>query len=84
MNIKDFKNLDKKDILEMLGIRSESATSSVLRTISLIAMGVVAGATVALLLSPKTGRELRESVARRANQTADDILNAARAKVSQS
>jgi hypothetical protein len=47
MNIKDFKNLDKNDILEMLGMRSESTTSSVLRTISLIAMGVVAGATVA-------------------------------------
>ena len=83
MNIKDFKNLDKDRILEILGI-DKPATSGVLWTIGLVAMGVVAGATVALMLAPKTGRDFRESVARGAKQTAEDILKAARSKVSES
>lgn len=80
MTINDFKNLDKHHILEMLGIE-KPITSRVLGTIGLVAIGALAGATVALLLAPKTGREFRESVARGAKQTAEDLVNAARAKV---
>jgi hypothetical protein len=81
MNIKDFKNLDKDDILEMLGIESGTTTSGVLWSIGLVVVGMVAGAATALLLAPKTGREFRESFARGARRTADDIMSAARTKV---
>ncbi len=80
MNVKDLKNLDKDDILELLGVQT-SSTSSVLWTVGLLAVGAVVGATTALLLAPKSGRELRESFGQRAKETADEIISTARAKV---
>ncbi len=82
MNIKDLKNLDKKEILELLGVEVGGA-SSVLWTVGLLAIGAVVGATAALMLAPKTGRELRESFGRRAKDAADDIITTARAKVNE-
>lgn len=83
MNMKDLKNLDKKDILQMLGVDVPSATSTVLWTTGLVAIGAVVGAAAALLLAPKTGRELRETFGRRAKETADQIITTARAKVNE-
>lgn len=81
MNIKDIKNLDKDQILEMLGLEGErSTTSSILWSIGLIAIGAVAGAGIALLLAPQTGRELRENVSRKLKNTADDVVSSARRK----
>lgn len=83
MNMKDLKNLDKEDILRMLGVDVHSATSTVLWTAGLVAIGAVVGAAAALLLTPKTGRELRETFGRRAKETADQIISSARAKVNE-
>jgi hypothetical protein len=83
MNIKDLKNLDKDEILELLGVDVRSTTSSVLWTAGLLVVGMLAGATAALLLSPKSGRELRETLGRRAKDTADDIITTARTKVNE-
>ncbi len=83
MKIKDLKNLDKDEILEMLGVDVRSTTSSALWTAGLLLVGMLAGATVALLLSPKSGRELRESLGRRAKETTDDLITTARTKVNE-
>ncbi len=83
MKIKDLKNLDKDEILEMLGVDVRSTTSSALWTTGLLLVGMLAGATVALLLSPKSGRELRESLGRRAKETTDDLITTARTKVNE-
>jgi hypothetical protein len=80
MNIKDLKNLDKEDLLELLGV---DTGISVLWTVGLVAIGAVAGATAALLLSPKSGRELLHTFGRRAKDTADDIITTARTKVNE-
>ncbi len=81
MNIKDIKNLDKEQILELLGLESErSTTSSVIWSVALIAMGAVAGATIALMLAPQSGRELRENVGRKLKTTAGDMASMARRK----
>ncbi len=83
MNIKDLKNLDKDDLLELLGVDTGTTTSGVLWTVGLVAIGAVVGATAALLLSPKSGRELLGTFGRRAKDTADDIITTARAKVNE-
>lgn len=82
MNIKDLKNLDKDDLLELLGVDT-GTTSGVLWTVGLLAIGAVVGATAALLLSPKSGRELLGTIGRRAKDTADDIITTARTKVNE-
>jgi YtxH-like protein len=82
MNIKDLKNLDKDQILELLGLESEESTpSSILRALGLMGIGAVVGASIALLLAPQTGRELRETVGRHIRTTTDDAVKMARGKV---
>jgi hypothetical protein len=84
MNIKDIKNLDKDQILELLGLESErSTTSSIVWTLGLVAIGAIAGAGIALLLAPQSGRELRETVGRKFKNAADDVVTSARAKVNE-
>ena len=74
MTVKEFKNLDKDEILDLLGL---GGGTGVLGTIGLIAIGAAAGVSAALLLTPKTGRELRETLSEKARRTADDLINAA-------
>ncbi len=83
MKMKDLKNLDKDEILELLGVDVRSTTSSVLWTTGLLVVGALAGATLALLVSPKSGRELRASLGRHAKEAADDIITTARTKVNE-
>lgn len=82
MNIKDLKNLDKDQLLELLGLEEDESTSStVLRMAGLIALGAVVGASIALFLAPQTGRDLRETVGRHIRTTADEAIKTARGKV---
>lgn len=83
MNIKDIKNLDKEQILDLLGLEERSATSSILWSLALVGIGAIAGAGVALLLAPQSGRELRESVSRKLKNAADDVVSTTRSKVDQ-
>lgn len=84
MNIKDIKNLDKDQILELLGLDSEtSTTSSIVWSMGLVAIGAIAGAGVALLLAPQSGRELRETVGRKFTSAADDVVTSARTKANE-
>lgn len=78
MFTKDSKNLDKERILDKLGLQEKSTLSSVL---SLIGIGALAGAVLALLLTPKTGSELRQTMGRTFKRTAGDVATKARAKV---
>lgn len=82
MNLKDLKNLDKDQILEMLGLEEESSTtSSLFKALGLVGLGAVIGAGVALFLAPQSGREFRESVGRHLKTTADDAMKVARSKM---
>jgi|WetSurMetagenome_2_1015567.scaffolds.fasta_scaffold1061286_2 gas vesicle protein len=84
MKLKDIRNWDKDRILEMLGLeRRQSATSSLLWSLGLIGIGLLAGAGGALFLAPQSGRELREQVGRKLRSNADQVVAAARAKVNQ-
>ncbi len=81
MNVKDIRNLDKEQILGLLGLEEKSILSALFRSLSWIGIGALAGAAVALLLAPKPGRELRKTVGRTFRRKADDLITTARAKV---
>jgi hypothetical protein len=57
------RRLDKDEILSRLGLETKpSIGETVSSVIGLFGAGVLVGAGVALLLAPKSGRELREDL----------------------
>ena len=77
MNLKDLKNVDKTQILEMLGLEEKSSTTSnVLQSLGLIGVGAIVGAAITLLFAPKEGRELRQDIKRRITSATDGIGHA--------
>jgi hypothetical protein len=76
MNLNDIRNLNKKQLLAILGLQVvPSVVSVTAKIIGFIGIGVVAGATVALLASPKTGREVRHSLRRTLRNGIDEVLD---------
>jgi len=76
MNLKSIRNLNKKQILATLGLQTApSAISATARILGFIGIGVVAGATLALLGTPKTGREVRHSLRRTLRNGIDEVLD---------
>jgi hypothetical protein len=63
MKMQDITNMDKNDVLGMLGLEARrSDTSRMLKTLGTFGIGLVVGAGVALLLAPKAGSELRQDL----------------------
>ena len=63
MNLKELRNLDKEDVLEMMGLQTKSSTAAVIGgTVGIFAVGLLVGAGLGLLLAPKAGRELRDDL----------------------
>ena len=84
MKMQDIKNMDKDDLLGMLGLQAKrSDTSRVLTTLGTFGIGLVVGAGVALLLAPKAGSELRQDLRtkfrRDGKDDADDVTANGRA-----
>jgi gas vesicle protein len=81
MNLKDLKNLDKDDLLGLLGLEQKSSTSAwVAGTLGTFGIGLLVGAGIALILAPKPGRELREDIRdklRRAPNEAAEAISSA-------
>jgi YtxH-like protein len=86
MKLNDIRNFSKDDVLAALGLQTRtSALTSVFGSIGLIGLGMVIGAGAALMMAPKSGRELREDLSTRLNGTTRRVaervreeLNAAR------
>lgn len=77
MNLKTLKNMDKEDILGLLGLETKSSTGSWLAgTLGTFGLGILVGAGVALMLAPKPGRELRGAIRNRLRRTPDDLSEA--------
>ena len=73
MNLKELKNLDKDEILGLLGLETKTSTSRWLAgTLSTFGIGLLVGAGVALLLAPKPGRELRGDIRDRLRRAPED------------
>jgi gas vesicle protein len=62
-DLKDLRNLDKEDILEMMGLQSKTSTGAYLAgALGTFGVGLLVGAGLGLLLAPKAGRELRDDL----------------------
>ena len=73
-----FSNLSQNDLLRPLGLqRIEPASRApVLSAFALLGVGLAVGAGVALLFAPRTGRELRDDLGRRAVRLTETARNA--------
>ena len=78
MKLQDLKNLDKDDLLGLLGLETKSSMASdVAGTLGTFAIGMLVGAGVALLLAPKEGRALREDIRTKIQRGREAINSAA-------
>ena len=63
MNLKDVRNLDKEEILSLLGLEKKPSPGTALATaLGTFGVGLLVGAGIALILAPKPGRELRQEL----------------------
>ena len=63
MKLQDITNMDKDDVLGMLGLEARrSHGSRMMTTLGTFGIGLLVGAGVALLLAPKPGSELRQTL----------------------
>lgn len=73
MKISDIGQLSKEDVLGALGLASKRSSSAALvESLAIFGVGVLVGASVALMMAPKTGRELREDLASRVRRSGNN------------
>jgi YtxH-like protein len=77
-----FSTMRQNDLLRPFGLRritpaQQMMMNTVVPTFAVLGLGVAIGASVALLFAPKTGREFRNDLNRRANQLTDTVRNGA-------
>lgn len=70
-DLRNLKNLDKDDLLDLVGLQQKSAADWIVPTISAFSVGVLVGAGIGLLLAPKPGSELREDLRNRLQSAGD-------------
>jgi hypothetical protein len=68
-NLQDLKNMDKDDLLGLLGV--ETRRAPIEQWLGCFAGGLLVGAGIALLLAPSSGRELRNELKSRIKQLPD-------------
>ncbi len=72
MKLQDIKEMSKEDALAAIGLAIKPSTGQWLAgTISVLGLGIVVGAAAALLLAPRSGRELRDDLADRVRTLRD-------------
>jgi len=77
MKLKELRNMDKEDILEMIGLQSKSSTGAWLAgTLGTFGVGLLVGAGIGLMLAPKAGRELRDDLRDRFRRIPEDANDA--------
>lgn len=73
MNLKDLRNMDKEDLLGIIGLESKQSTGAYLAgTLGTFGLGLLVGAGIALLLAPKPGAELREDIREKLRRSPDE------------
>jgi len=73
------ENLSPDSVLNAIGLQrqTESAmlTETILPALAVFSAGLLVGAGIALLVTPKTGRQLRDDLSRKANELTDTVRN---------
>jgi hypothetical protein len=71
------QNLNPDQVLHSMGLRRETEravlTDTVLPALAVFSAGILVGASIALLVTPKSGRELRDDLSRRAGELTDTV-----------
>jgi hypothetical protein len=76
MKLQDLKNLNKDELLGLLGLETKSSVASeVASTLGTFAIGLLVGAGVALLLAPKEGRALRQDLRTKIQRGKESLSN---------
>jgi gas vesicle protein len=76
MTFKDLQNVDKDDILAMLGLETKRSTGAwVVGTLGTFGVGLLVGAGIGLLLAPKPGRELRDDLRDKLRRTGENAAD---------
>ena len=74
MNLKDLRNLDKDDLLGVLGLETKTSTGAWLAgALGMFGVGLLVGAGLGLLLAPKPGRELRDDIRERLRRNSEEL-----------
>ena len=74
MKLQDIKNLDKDDVLGLLGLETRHSNSNRLLTaLGTFGVGLLVGAAVALLWAPKAGSELRQDLRSKLRRDCKDV-----------
>jgi hypothetical protein len=83
MKLNDIRNFSKDDVLAALGLQTRSsALGNVFGSIGLIGLGMIIGASAALMMAPKSGRELREDLSTKLNGTTRRVAERVREELS--
>lgn len=73
-DLRKLKDLDRDDILDLFGLETKSSTAGYLAgALGTFGVGLLVGAGIALMLTPKTGRELREDIRDRIRRAPDQV-----------
>ena len=62
MRLQNIKNVSREDLLGLVGLKTKNSLRSWLGGSGLLGIGLAVGATVALLLTPKSGPDIRDSM----------------------
>ena len=62
MRLQDIKSVSREDLLGLVGLKTKNSLRSWLGGSGLVGIGLAVGATVALLLTPKSGPDIRDSM----------------------
>jgi hypothetical protein len=74
MTLKDVRNLDKDEILSLLGLaKKPSPAAGLAAALGTFGVGLLVGAGIALILAPKPGRELRQELRDRLRRAPDEV-----------
>jgi hypothetical protein len=73
MNLKDVRNLDRDELLSLLGLeRKPSPGAGLAGALGTFGVGLLVGAGIALMLAPKPGHQLRQEIRDRLRRASDE------------
>ena len=73
MDLKEIRKMDRDDLLNLVGLqRRRGVEDWIWPAMGLFAAGALVGAGIALMLAPRSGRELREALRDRLERGGED------------
>ncbi len=77
-DLKKLRNMDRDDVLEMMGLERSTPAGDFFTGLGLFAVGMLVGAGLGLLFAPKRGEEIRNQMSeawRNRREAAEDFAH---------